>query len=218
MRFKHLLPLLITSLCCMGETNKPARDYKMIDVQNGLTYKLLDIGTTSFTFFVEWPLDTEFDEGGWLDLFGKFHIDSGWNPVFSTQVDPTQGKVTLEIPYNWLIWCNFESERAKFEQKAFFQFSVSPPDDMGWLPSREEIEEELAKIRAEREGMVKPPPAENESSGGIPAVESGGGFQPSGQADTTGATAGSRRYLWLCTGIALALCGVFYFLRKKTNH
>jgi len=217
MKFKPLLLLLIMPYCYLGETNTPARDYEMVDMQNRLTYKLLNIGTTSFTFYVEWPLDLEIG-GGWLDLFGKLHEDSWWNPVFCTQIDQSQGNVTLEIPYKRLTWYLDESDWKYFEQKAFFHFAPTPPDDTGWLPSREEIEEELAKIRAEREGMVKPPPAENESSGGIPAVESGGGFQPSGQADTTGATAGDRRYLWLYTAIALALCGVFYFLRKKTSH
>ena len=205
MRLKHLLPLLITPLCCMGETpHTPARDYKMIDVQNELTYKFIDIGTTSFTISVEWSGKLDIPGDKWLFLFGKLDLRDVWSFASGIEVDPTLGKAIAEIPYTWLPWPNFEPERKKFEQQAFFCVSAPPPDDEGWDP----------KTRDDWEDS----PAEDESSGGIPAVESGGGSQPSGQADTTGATAGDRRYLWLYVAIALALCGVFYFVRKKTSH
>ena len=218
MKFKPLLLLLIMPYCCLGETNKPARDYKMVDMQNGLTTTMLDVGTTSFTFSVEWAGKLEIPDDKWLFLFANLNEDSWWSFEMGIEVDPTLGKAIVEIPYTWLSEEYYDFENAHFKGKAFFCVSAPPPDDEGCLPSREEIEEELAKIRAEREGMVKPPLAEDKSSGGIPAVESGGGSQPSGQADTTGATLGSRRYLWLCAGIAFALCAVFYFLRKKTRN
>ncbi|MCL2105153.1 MAG: hypothetical protein FWH21_08925 [Kiritimatiellaeota bacterium] len=214
MNYKHLFFMFIIPLCCLSETNKPTRDYKMVDMQNGLTTTMLNIGTTSFAFSVEWSHNLEIPGDKWLYLFGKRHVDAWWNLVMCIEVDPTERKATFEIPYYRLPEEYHDYENTRFKE-GFFHVSVPPPDDTGWLPSREEIEEELAKIRAEREGMVKPPPAEDESSDGIPAVESGSGFQPSGQADTTGTTAGSRRYLWLCAGIALALCAVFYFVRKK---
>jgi len=59
MKIKHLFSLFIIPLCCWGETNTPARDYTMIDVDNGLTSTMSDVGTTSFTFSVEWTLDVE---------------------------------------------------------------------------------------------------------------------------------------------------------------
>ena len=132
----------------------PARDYTMVDVGNGLTSKLLEIGTTSFTFSVEWPLDMKF-ETGMLDLFGKLNSDSGWSPLTDVvRVDPSKGNATFEIPYNWLIWHHFESERTKFEQKAFFHFGVVDPNDTGWLGPRPEEEEPQSKLETEQGGAV----------------------------------------------------------------
>jgi len=230
-----------TSLDDMPDkTNASARNYKMVDLKNGLTTELLEIGKTSLTFSVEWKLGMEFEEDT-LYLMGKLNVESrGWNFIealylnpsqwqdiypngfscFPVTLDPVQRKATFEIPYSHIMWSNDKEEKEFFLKKAFFAVRVpvfsNSPD--GLTRGRYEEDDEQDDDEAERAGMVKPPPAEDESSDGIPAVESGGGFQPSGQADTTGTTAGSRRYGWLCAGIALALCGVFYFLRKKTSH
>ena len=140
MIMKCLVFLVIAPLCCWGETRKPARDYTMIDVQNGLNAKLLEIGTTSFTFFVEWPLGMDI-ESKWMILFGKFHLDSGWNGLVTMEIDPLQGNATFEIEYDAVPWSYFETEKVKFEQRAFFHFAVQPLDDTGWLGPRPEDEE-----------------------------------------------------------------------------
>ena len=49
------------------------------------------------------------------------------------------------------------------------------------------------------------PPREPETSNGIPAVESSGGFQPPEQ---TPQTAGYRRHLWRYAGIAVLILGI----------
>jgi hypothetical protein len=115
----------------MGEANKPARDYKMVDVQNGLTYKLLEIGTTSLTFAVEWPLDMDIPSRQ-LNLYGKFHMDSEWSGQLTMEIDPASGEAIFEIKYESFPWYYPEPEKTKFEQKAFFCFAPTPPDGMGW--------------------------------------------------------------------------------------
>ena len=157
MTFKHLPFLLIVPLCCWGETTQPARDYAMLDVQNGLNCKLLDVGTTSFTFSVEWPLDMEIPTGT-LDIFYKLHLDSvwsfareivldptlregddGWVSRFPVEFDLAQRKATFEIQYGVLAKSHLEKE--PFEKQAFFHVAVPPADDVGWLGPRPEDEE-----------------------------------------------------------------------------
>ena len=206
MKLSRLTLLLITPLCCWGETNKPVRDYKMIDMQNGLSYALLDVGKTSFTFSVEWPLDMEIPTGT-LYLFYKLDVRSGWSwarelvldPTkregdgsgvsrFPVEYNPAQRKAIFEIQYKALAKSHLEKE--KFERQAFFQVSIAPLGDTGWLPSQEEIEEELAKMRKEREGGAK--------------------------AEFKMEVEGKSSYLWLYVCILLgALCAVFYFVRRK---
>jgi len=139
--------IILILLCSLAHTatakgDVPARDYTMIDVGNGLTSKLLDIGTTSFTFSVEWPLDMKFETGIFF-LYGSFDkSDPWWHPVADVRVDPSQGKATFEIPYNWLLWYHVEPERTKFKQKAFFHFGVVDPNDTGWDGTWPDDEEE----------------------------------------------------------------------------
>ena len=193
-----VLSLLAAHICCWGETNSaPAREYTMVDVGNGLTCKLLEIGTTSFTFSVEWPLDMKF-ETGTLDLFGKLDVRGGWNPLheialhptkregddgrysrFPVEFDQDQRKATFEIQYNRLLW--YIWEREDFEKQAFFHVAIPDPNDMGWdgtWPEKEEQSNVVAKDGAE----PAPPPR--------------------------------RRWLYLAVPF-LAICAVLYFMRKK---
>ena len=85
--------LLLASFCLFvssvtAEANTPTRDYKMVDLKNGLTTELLEVGKTSFTFSVQWPLDREI-EMGYLELIGKLDIEKrGWEPLKSLYLDP----------------------------------------------------------------------------------------------------------------------------------
>jgi len=206
MKCTHLFLFFITPLCCWGETNKPVRDYKMVDMQNGLTTTMLDIGKTSVTFSVEWQRDTEIPTGT-LYLFYKLDLRDGWSwarelvldPTaregdgsgvsrFPVEYDPVQRKAVFEIQYNVLV--KYHREKEKFEKQAFFQVSVAPLGDTGWLPSQEEIKEELAKLRKEREGGAKE--------------------------ELKMEVERKSNYLWLYAGILIGiLCAVSYFLRRK---
>ena len=152
---KHLLFLFIAPLCCWGETNNtPARNYSMVNFGNEFTSTLLDVGTTSFTFSVEWSPDIE--TPGKLDLIGKLLSGGtrGWNPLyeldldlsnreelervvdgsmdsrFPKEIDIAQRKAIFEVQYNVIVWCYLEPENAYFLEKAFFsvQLPVSPED------------------------------------------------------------------------------------------
>jgi len=238
--------LLIAPLCCLGETsNTSVRDYTMVDLRNGLITELLEIGPTSFTFSVEWPLDIKIAEGrlclmgklnpetrGWsflkeLDLdpthkTGPF-LEGSWHSRFPVKVDQVQRKATFEILYDELVWYYMEWEKAKFEKKAAFSVRVpvitnSPfGTNKGLYEEDDEEDDEEEKVTST--ATVEAGGQDGGQGGVVPSpTGSTDGFQPSGQADTTGATAGDRRYLWLCVGIALALYAVFYFLRKKTRN
>jgi hypothetical protein len=63
----------------------------MVDLQNGLTCKFLEIGTTSFTFSVEWPLDVEIPNG--LRLRGRLDPDDLWSFMRELVLDPEQKPV-----------------------------------------------------------------------------------------------------------------------------
>jgi len=209
MKLSRLTLLLITPLCCWGETNKPVREYKMFNKENGLTTTMLDIGTTSFTFAVEWQLDTEIPTGT-LYLFGNRHMEDSWwswerelvldqtqmNPYgngvsrFPVEYDPVQRKAIFEIHYRILSEEYNDFKNAEFAGKGLFHVSAPPLNDTGWLPSPEEIEEELAKIRKEREGGAK--------------VELKMDVER------------KSNYLWIYAGILIGmLCAVSYFLRRK---
>jgi len=194
MKTTSLILLCITSLCCWGETNQPARDYKMIDVQNGLTSKLLEIGTTSLIFSVEWPLDMAIPSGQ-LNLYVKFHVDSDWHGQFTMEIDPALGKAIFEIGYDTFPLYYCEPEKTKFAQKAFFHFAPTPPDDTGRLPSREEMEEELAKIQKEREER------ERKINEGVEARSEKIGVE--------------GNPFWFYLAVLPLMFAVFYFLRRK---
>ena len=171
MNYKCLIPLLIAPLYCLGETNNsPARDYTMVDLKNGLTTEMLEIGKTSFTFSVEWPLDMKFEEAT-LFLMGKLNIEvRGWSflralyldPAYIPQAwtvsDPTEldpiykrakidfarRKATFEIPYSHIMWYpeGWEGEKEDFERKAFFAVRVPNIADSPYAPNRGLYEED----------------------------------------------------------------------------
>jgi hypothetical protein len=170
----------------------------MIDLKNGLTTKLLEIGKTSLTFSVEWKLGVKYEEDT-LSLMGKLNIEEqGWNPVqilyldptrcrdndwtssFPVAFDPAQRKATFEIPYSHIMWYNDEEEKEDFEKKAFFSVRVpvltdSPDGTTEWL-----YEGDYDKDETQSTVEIK-----------------------------------KTSHLWLYAGILLGICAVFYFARRK---
>jgi hypothetical protein len=202
----------------MGETNKPARDYKMFNKENGLTTTMLDIGTTSFTFSVEWQLDTEIPTGT-LYLFGNRHMeDSWWSWMCELVLEPTiirydngltpypreydliQRKATFEIPYDVLPKEYNDFKNAEFAGKGLFHVGVPPADDTGWLPSREEMEVELAKIKEEEKERRKK------------QLEM---WKKESEENRAAASPPSRNHLWLYLAILPLAFAVLYFVRRK---
>ena len=187
MKIMNLFLFLLMPLYCLGEPNKPARDYTMINLQDGLTCTLLDVGTTSFTFSVEWSLETE-APNRWLFLMGKLDLEPEvWSGLITLEINPDQGNATFEIRYDALPWYYFDFERPLFEQKAFFSVIESDPNTPGgdgiWSDD-EESEETKGEIAVKEDGAQK-------------------------------VLSFNHAYLGLCAGIAFALCAVFYFVRKK---
>ena len=147
----------IISLCllvshAMAE-KELTRDYTMIDRNNGLTPTLLSVGSTSFTFSVEWALDLEIPDNR-FSLMGMFELDGWWDSLGNLDVDPTKGKAVFEVPYRHLAWNSFEDSRAKLAKKAFFSVVVLDPNHTGIEWILEEIEKEK-KQKEEEEKMLK---------------------------------------------------------------
>ena len=155
MTMKYLFFLCVIPLCAWGKKSEmPARDYSMVNFGSSLTSTLLDVGTTSFTFSVEWSPDIE--TPGNLDLIGKLLSGGtqGWNFLygldldlsnreelervvdgsmdsrFPKELDIAQRKAIFEIQYNVIVWCYLERSKTLFLEKAFFsvQRSVSEED------------------------------------------------------------------------------------------
>ena len=126
MKMKHLVFLFIIPLCCFGE-----RDYKMVDLRNGLTSELLAVGPTSIIISIEWPLDMRpYGDVAWFGLMGKTNIEErGWYHLIDINTDQPQGKVIREIPYDNEFWLNF-GKSLKAEKKKFGSLSVCQPQQM----------------------------------------------------------------------------------------
>jgi len=229
MKTKSFLCLCIVPFCGLSET--PARDYTMVPFPNGPTSTMLEIGTTSFTFVIEWASDIS--TLGKLDLVGKLDLDSDawsalieldldsanktdsfvdWHSRFPTNVDQDQKKATFEILYDEIPWYYMEETKSDFAQRAFFSvnFSVSEEDwrKVYWNNDMEEEGgESLPVATAEvgvQDGKVKMSSTNREDELGTRDKELG--IEDGNKA--------SR--LWLCLGILFGmLCTVLYFVRKK---
>ena len=166
-RLCYLL-FLLTSPLCWGEVNTPTRDYRMIDLKNGLATEMLEIGKTSFTFSVQWPLDREIEMGhlkligkldieerGWHELNGLYldsaHIPQSWtvsepaelDPIHKrAQIDHIQGKAIFEIFYAEIPWYYTEWSKEAFEKKAFYAVRVPVIDDSPYGPAKGKYEED----------------------------------------------------------------------------
>ncbi|MCL1921581.1 MAG: hypothetical protein FWG50_11020 [Kiritimatiellaeota bacterium] len=233
MKFK---PCFIAPLCllasAMTAAEQPARDYTMVDLGNGLTTKLLDVGTTSMTIYVEWPLDMEFEEG-WFHLLGKLEIEErGWHALTFLEFDSTQGKTTFEVPYRQLSWYYPEDETNAckgFEKKAFYAVRMVIPPDNPEGPFRGKYEEDDETDVQEgwwlREGnppTVATTNAEVSLSSrrgkqlGVKDEESGIGGEESGMEGERPRepNAPVRRWLYLAI-LPLALAALYFLRRRK---
>ena len=175
------------------EEKKPARDYIMVDIVNGLIPTLLDIGTTSLTFRVEWPLSLEISEHC-FDLMGKFELERSWVSLMILDVDQTKGESTYEILYESLPWSRWANSKKIFEENAFFCVAIPGLDYMGedWVIEEIRARKEAAEKRKEKDDQTSAPNQSDES-------------EPENKTNR----------LWLPAGILISLCVVFYFMRKK---
>ena len=238
MKMKKLLPLLIAPICCLGETSvTPERDYTMVDLHNRLTTKLLNVGTTSMTVYVEWPLNIEIPDGEFC-LLGKLDIkERGWYELEGLDVDKRQGKATFEVLYDKIFWTppeypEYAEDFKGFEKKAFFAIRIPGPphtrlgascgmyeeddetDVFDVTPLKADGEATLAAV-AEKdapkanqgETQVTSPNREEKSGIKDPAVTVADN-EPEQQKEV------NRLWLYLTLSFGV-LCAAFYFLRKK---
>jgi len=130
-------------------TNAPARDYTIINFDTGLTTTILEVGTTSLTFVVEWSPDVDTprtlfllgrlypETQGWGGLY-ELEIDKAqsvvayldWSSRFPKEVDLNQRKAIFEVLYRVIPWYHMEPEKSELAQRAFFsvQWPVEPED------------------------------------------------------------------------------------------
>jgi len=232
--------ILLTSFCLLAyatraEDKTLARDYTLVDLNNRLTTKLLNVGTTSITFSVEWPLDIEIDYG-WLYLIGKLDIEKrGWCELKVLDVDPAQGNTTFEILYNDIPWYYSENFKPNFEKKAFFAIRIPFSQNSPWGPSGGRYEEDdetdvfegwwlndtptattTEAQDAEQSGVQTSPsattPADRQAQQTSPHL---------GRLETTDDELGveepnETNRLWLFAGIIFCLYAICHFLRKKS--
>jgi len=196
----------------------------MVDLNNRLTTKLIDVGTTSMVIYVEWPLDIEIPHG-WFYLVGKLDIKKrGWHDQTFLEVDHAQGKATFDIPYTQLSWTDPDhAEKFKdFEKKAFFAIripgEVHLPSGVaeGKYEEDDEIDEiagkpPVAKTETEiQQGEVKPssPSREREEQIGNRNDELG---EEKLQAEPQENTSSH----WLYLVILPCVLALLYLMRKK---
>jgi len=215
MNIRHLCFFMAIPLYCFAETGKvPARDFKMVDLKNGLTTELLAVGPTSLTIRVERSLDLEKDEVTWFHLIGKLDIKKrGWHWVTDLTIDELHGKITLEIPYDWLSWGNVEKYKSTFQERAWFAIRVprifyeNRPYAYGirgmYEEDDEEDDEEYARMYEELRKEFEGEPSNREDELAI---------------KNEGLEVKSKgTHLWFYAVILLGVCIVFYFVQRKTR-
>ena len=224
-----LIALYLSAICATVEANTLARDYTMVDLHNRLTTKMIDVGTTSITISVEWPLDIEI-ESRWLDLMGKWDIKKrGWDSLADIDFDKTQGKVVVEILYDEMPWSYHEDMKLKYEKKAFFAVRIPIPQDSPWGPFRgkyeadDEVGDKVEEAPPTDTAGTEAPPAEKDVAQVSPPP-------PSNRNETTDIVKPTiadtyneseppeekPNRLWLYLVLPLSVLGaVVYFMRKK---
>ena len=122
----NLMLLCLLAGTAIAEMNTPARDYRVVNFDNGITSTLLEIGTTSVTFSVECAPDTTVPDK--VVVLGKLNMDwDAWNFWGEMDVIQTQGLFIVEYPYEWVL--PLEPNVTMFAQKAFFSLQIFISDE-----------------------------------------------------------------------------------------
>jgi len=111
----NLMLLYLLAGTAIAGTNAPARDYTMINFDTGLTTTILNVGTTSFTFVVEWSPNV--DTPRTLTLMGRLLPETrGWSGLYELEIDKVQSAVAH------LDWSSrFPKEVDLKQRKAIFE-------------------------------------------------------------------------------------------------
>ena len=238
---KLMLLCLFVSTAIAG-TNVPARDYTMINFDTGLTTTILEVGTTSFTFVVEWSPDVSIprtltlmgrllpETRGWSSLeeleldkanSAVAHLDD-WYSRFPVEFDITRRKATFEIPYRVIPWYHMEPENLKFAQRAFFSVQWPVESEEEWWNVYGSEENEKFGVTAYELGIVKKMENQkqeqelDEEQTPISNDKTLKIVVTEDEQDNSMASSPNR--LWLYAGIVLLLSAVFYFVRRKTRN
>ena len=219
MKLRQMTLLLAAPLCCWSATSDvPIRDYRTVNFDNGITSRVIEVGTTSVTFSVEWTLDTDIPTD--LMLIGKMDIEETvWDFLGQEEVVQTEGKAIVEHLYTR--FPVLEPVATLYAQKAFFSLQML-------VGSEEEWETTWGADGWATNGVVEPPINAPPPVAGVPEDKQGRveSSSPSHQGksgirneklETEEQQAkASPSHFWLYAGIALCvLCAIFYFLRRK---
>ena len=195
-------------------TNTPVCKYSVVNFDNGVTFSLLATSTTTLTFRVEWqpglPIPCE-----WLDLMVKQNLaDEDWNFLSYVFVTPEQGyeEYSIFIDEDTSLWHYTDGWRIP---QLFFKIRVPTQEDWDFGPS--EIDKEIAREGQERFDREVREHVEAEARK-LREAPMRMEAEENVQEDETmpeAVTVSPPSRLWLYAVIALALCAVFYFVRKK---
>jgi len=199
----------------------------MVDIQDGLTCKLLAVGTTSFTFSVEWKPDVKFpeeqlslmckrdpDQHWWDDIAGLYlnpanKVGIYMNDCFPIEGGITHGKATFEVLDQYIP--SLYRERMALSEKVFFGVTIPDPNFTGLEALEKELRamapEELREYDKRLEESLKAP---------IPAVESTASptRRAENQDDGQGEGHGKSNRLWLILVLVPIILAVVYFVRR----
>ena len=233
--------LLLTTLCLLASTvtaqetaATPKRDYTMVNFSSDLTCNLLEIGTTSLTFSVEWSPDRDTprvlelvgklipETRGWSFLYEiditlanrKFFPGDGWDSRFPKEVDLDKRKAIFEVQYRVISWNKGrQHEREKFLQRAVFTVGpgiASPEEDWDRIYGElEEKKEEAPPPVATAEAEVQEGEKTSSSQGKLAKQDGIVVEQEKSEKER------NPNRLWLYAGILLLICVGFYVLRRK---
>ena len=239
MKTKHLLLptfcLFASMIIAEETTDTPKRDYTMVNFNSDLTCKLLEIGTTSLTFSVEWssnidtPRKLEFvgklipETRGWsalhaldTNLADRERIErlwgGSWDSRFPKEIDLAQRKAIFEVQYRVIPWNRWKNEREKFAQKAIFTVGpgISSEEEWdsiygGYDEKKEDPPPTIATAEAGVQGGEK-----TSSSQGKLAKQDGVVVEQEKSENKS-----NPNRLWLYAGILILICVGFYVLRRK---
>jgi len=233
MKMKHLLLALLCLLANNGgaeeATTIPTRNYTMVNFTNVLNCILLEVGTTSITFSVEWSPDIGMPRT--LDFIGKLYPETrgwsclyelefdqaqsvfanyGWTSRFPKKIDLAQRKAIFEISYSVILWAHMKQTKEHFSQRAFFSVNFPVPEEdwnsIYWKEYKEE--EEKPPVATAEAGVQE---GEKTSSAQGKFAKQDGVVVEQEKSENKS----NPNRLWLYAGILLLICAVFYFLRRK---